>query len=91
MDIEERNEIMGLLERSVRLSIRGNDFEMRYSNVQHVALLVGLDEDIIRQIINRIVTDFYRTNTRNGIELHYDVADLRTCLTKTQQSEGSAR
>ena len=80
MDIEERTDIMGLLERSVRLSIRENDFEMRYSNVQHVALLAGLEEDMIRQIINRIVADFYRTNTRKGIELHYDVADLRTYI-----------
>ncbi len=85
MDIEERNQIMGLLERSVRLTIRGNDFEMRYSNVQHIALLVGLEEDIIRQLINHIVADFYRTNTRSGIELHYDVADLRAYMTKTEK------
>ncbi len=76
----EHENIMTILEKAIRISIRKDDITMRYSNVQHLILLTGIEESLLRQIINRIMGDFYKTNDNREIELHYDAADLRNYI-----------
>ncbi|MCR5775344.1 MAG: HD domain-containing protein [Lachnospiraceae bacterium] len=73
---KNREEPMITLENAIRHSIRSSDMMSRYSNVQYAVLLSGLDEEVIRQIINRVMSEFYRVNSARGVEVHYDAADL---------------
>ena len=76
LSLESRDELMELLAQSIQTSIRGADTMLRYSNVQHVLLLIDLDERMIRQAVNKILASFYRANVHQGIEVHYDIADI---------------
>ena len=67
---------MNILEKSIVGCIRNVDAMTKYSNVQRVVLLMNLNEDQTRQVINRIMADFYRTYDKKNVEIHYDAADL---------------
>ena len=73
---EERDRIMNILEKSIVSCIRNVDATTKYSNIQRVVLLMNLNEDQTRQVINRIMADFYRTYDKKNVEIHYDAADL---------------
>ena len=74
--LDERDTIMAMLEKAISDSIRNVDATTKYSNVQRVVLLMNLDEDQTRQVINRIMADFYRMYDKKDVEIHYDSADL---------------
>ena len=69
----DREEVMNLLEGAIRRSLRKDDVFVRYSNMQFAVLLPKVGEDVLRHVTNRIMTGFYRTNSKYGAELHYDV------------------
>ncbi|MBR5422120.1 MAG: diguanylate cyclase [Lachnospiraceae bacterium] len=73
---DQRDTIMGLLEKAIVDSIRNVDATTKYSNVQRVVLLMNLNEKQTRQVINRIMGDFYRMYDKKDVEIHYDSADL---------------
>ena len=75
--IEEHDEIMGYLERSIIGAIQNVGEAAKYTNVQYVVLLINMDEGQTKQIINRIMADFYRSYDKKNIEIHYDAADLK--------------
>ncbi|MBR1470717.1 MAG: diguanylate cyclase [Lachnospiraceae bacterium] len=86
--IDERDQIMGLLEKAIVRSIRNVDATTRYSNIQRVVLLMNLNEDQTRQVINRIMADFYRMYDRKDVEIHYDSADLSRVRPAEENGEG---
>ncbi len=78
--VEVRNDIMQILEKSIRQAARGEDVTIRYSNVQCALLTAGMEESMIRQIVNKIMASFYRANPEQGIEVYYDIADLKEAM-----------
>lgn len=76
VSIEERDEIMDILERAIAEVIRNVGDALRYSNVQYAVLLAGMGEDETRQIINHILADFYKMHDRKNVEVLYDTRDL---------------
>ncbi|HAG69049.1 MAG TPA: hypothetical protein DCL38_03655, partial [Lachnospiraceae bacterium] len=71
-----RTELMDILERSIGKHLEKCCVALKYSNLQHVLLIGGLDEGGVRQTINKITADFYRVNTAREVEVHYDTAEL---------------
>lgn len=77
VSVEEHDEVMGYLERAIAGAIMNVGEAAKYTNMQYVVLLINMDETQTKQIINRILADFYRSYDRKNVEVHYDAADLR--------------
>ncbi|MBR1852547.1 MAG: diguanylate cyclase [Lachnospiraceae bacterium] len=76
VSLEAHEEIMGFLERAIVGATRNVGAVAKYTNVQYVVLLGNMDETETKQIINRIMADFYRSYDKKNVEVHYDAADL---------------
>ena len=76
VSLEAHEEIMRFLERAITGATRNVGAATKYTNVQYVVLLENMDETETRQIINRIMADFYRSYDKKNVEVHYDAADL---------------
>ncbi len=76
VSLEAHEEIMRFLERAIAGATRNVGAATKYTNVQYVVLLENMDETETRQIINRIMADFYRSYDKKNVEVHYDAADL---------------
>lgn len=76
VSIEERDRVMALLQKAIVDSIRNIDITTRYSSTQHAVLLMNLNEEDTKAVINRIMTEFLRTYDKREITIHYDTADL---------------
>ncbi len=77
VSLEAHGEIMGYLERAIAGATRNVGAAAKYTNVQYIMLLENMDETETRQIINRVLADFYRSYDKKNVEVHYDAADLR--------------
>ncbi|MCR5451139.1 MAG: HD domain-containing protein [Lachnospiraceae bacterium] len=73
---EIREELTHLLKNSIYLALREDDVVFKYSNLQFTVAFIGLEDDSIRQCINQIMSNFYKSNTTAGVEVHYDSATL---------------
>ena len=76
--LEEQTRVMELLQKAIVDSIRHIDVVTRYSNAQLAMLLMNLTETEVKNVINRIMTEFLRTYDKNEFSVHYDIADLST-------------
>ncbi|MBR1772032.1 MAG: HD domain-containing protein [Lachnospiraceae bacterium] len=74
--VEAHELIMGYLERAIAGAIKNMGDAAKYTNMQYVVLLQNLDEMQTKQVINRILADFYRIYDKKDVEVHYDAADL---------------
>ena len=78
MSPEDRNKLTSILENAIHTAVRGGDMMFRFSALQFGVVFVGMEKDVIRQVVNRIMASFYRANTTRGVEVHYDSSDLRS-------------
>lgn len=76
VSVEERERVMGLLERAIILSVRGVDATTKYSSTQRLVLLMKLDEEQIHIVTERIMKEFFKMYDKKEINVYYDVADL---------------
>lgn len=76
VSVEERERVMGLLERAIAMSVRGSNITIKYSSTQQlVALMKEKDEDI-HAVTDRIMKEFFKMYGKKEISVYYDVADL---------------
>ena len=75
-DLSEQTRVMDLMHKSIVGSIRNIDVTTRYSSTQIAMLLMNLDDQSVKGVINRIMTEFFRTYDKREFTIHYDTADL---------------
>ncbi len=74
---EEREKVIGVLERALQEVLEEKDEMIRYSRMQWLAVFPEQNEHDVRAKINKIMLAFYKMYDRREIEIHYDAADLR--------------
>ena len=74
--VEERDKVMDLLQSAVMTSIRNVDITTKYSSTQQAVLMLNVDEEQLKAVTNRIMTEFYRTYDDQIFTVKYDTADL---------------
>ncbi len=74
--LEDQYVVMELLQKAIVNSIRNVDVTTRYSNTQLAILLMNLNDKEVKNVINRIMTEFLRTYDKGEFTVHYDTADL---------------
>jgi diguanylate cyclase (GGDEF)-like protein/putative nucleotidyltransferase with HDIG domain len=76
MELDERDRIMGLLEKAISVSIGGVDVCARYSSTQRIVILVEHNKEEVDAAIERIMKEFYKMYDKKEVSISYDVADL---------------
>lgn len=73
---DERYEALGMLEDSVRVSLRVGDVATRYSGSQIVAILVDAKESDACMVAGRILDEFHNHTGMEQIRVEYDIQAL---------------
>jgi diguanylate cyclase (GGDEF)-like protein/putative nucleotidyltransferase with HDIG domain len=76
MELDERDRIMGLLEKAISASIRGVDVSARYSSTQRIVILVDHTKEQVDDVTERIMKEFYKMYDKKEVSISYDEADL---------------
>jgi len=71
--IEERDFVMDCLESSIITSLRSVDVTSRYSSTQQIVVLVDTKEEYIKNILERILSKFYKKYEKKNVSLTYDM------------------
>lgn len=73
---DERYEALGMLEDSVRISLRVGDVATRYSGSQIVAILVDAKESDACMVAGRILDEFHNRTGMEQVRVEYDIQAL---------------
>lgn len=73
---DERYEALGMLEDSVRISLRVGDVATRYSGSQIVAILVDAKESDACMVARRILDEFHSHTGMEQVRVEYDIQAL---------------
>ena len=73
---EEKEEVIGALERAVALSLRGVDVSTRFSMMQMLLTLVDTTQNSVTMVVRRILQEFYRVYSADKIIIKYETADI---------------
>lgn len=76
VSVEEKERVMGFLERAIVTTIREIDLTAKYSSVQQIAMLIDMSEEQIEAVADRIMIEFYKMYDSKEISVYYDIADL---------------
>jgi GGDEF domain-containing protein len=80
MDLDERDRIMGLLEKAISVSVGGVDVCARYSSTQRIVILVEHTKEEVDAVIERIMKEFYKMYDKKEVSISYDVANLEVTI-----------
>jgi hypothetical protein len=75
--LEQRDEVMEVMRKAVVSSLRSVDVTTPFSSSQRIVILMNLPEENVEQVMQRIVSSFYKMNVNKNFTLSYDVADLQ--------------
>lgn len=73
LPIENQLTAMSTLSHAITNSLRRGDVFTRFSSSQFLVVLMDVNRDNSKNIIERIINNFYRINGNNGISLKYDI------------------
>lgn len=74
--INDRINVMQYVEDAIIETVRKVDITTRYSSTQQLVMFMNLNEESIKGVIDRIMTEFYRMYDKNNVVLTYDIANL---------------
>ncbi len=69
---DELEEAIDSMETAIRKNIRAVDIYTRYSEVQHIVVLVNADPSKVDMIIQRIFLDYYKLSETKKFALSYE-------------------
>jgi hypothetical protein len=75
--LEQRDDVMEILRKSVVTSVRSIDITTQFSSSQRIVLFMNLPSENMDAVIHRIVSSFYKMNVNKNFTLSYDIADLQ--------------
>lgn len=76
VSVEEREHIMGILERAIIISVRDDDMTTKYSSTQRIVMLINREPDQVETVTNHIMKEFYKMYAKKEVSVYYDTADL---------------
>lgn len=76
VSVEERDWAMEILAKAVIGSLRSIDVTTKYSSSQQIVMLLGLKEEQIQIVTDRVLKEFYRMYNRKKVNIVYEIADL---------------
>ena len=76
LTVEEREEIMGYLERAILEILLDKTLSIRYSSSQQLVLLIDGEERQEKEQRDLIIREFYRMYDRKEVNVHYDMSVL---------------
>ena len=76
MSIEERDEVMQMIEYAIANALQEENVITKYSSVQRIIMLNGEQGEKIQEITQNILTSFYKMYDKKNVELYYDIAGM---------------
>jgi diguanylate cyclase (GGDEF)-like protein len=75
MTIEEREDVMRIIEYAIFNTLKNDHVITKYSSVQRVVMVSGDHYDAIKKLTELILIHFYKMYDKNDVELYYDIAN----------------
>jgi hypothetical protein len=76
MTIEEREDVMRIIEYAIFNTLKNDNSITKYSSVQRIVMISGEQCDTIKKITEMILFQFYKMYDKNDVELYYDIANV---------------
>ena len=76
MSVEEREDVMRIIECAIIDTLKDENAVTKYSSVQRIVMMMGEETENLSEVTNAIVKDFYRMYDKKDVELCYDIARL---------------
>lgn len=76
MSVEEREDVMRIIECAIINTLKDENAVTKYSSVQRIVMVMGEETENLSEVTNAIVKDFYRMYDKKDVELCYDIARL---------------
>lgn len=80
MSIEQREEIMRLMEYAILNTLKNEGAVSKYSSVQRIVMISGENEEAIHKTLEAILANFYKIYDKKDVELYYDIANVNEKL-----------
>lgn len=74
--IEEREQVMTCMEKTIQASLRSVDVSTRFSGEQFVVILMNAPDEYVEMITDRIEDNFHKIYDKKLINVHFDVENL---------------
>ena len=71
------NKSMIILDECIKDSLRKNDISTRYTNTQFLVILMDVDEDKRKNVVDRIMDNWNENNNNPNVLLKYDIEELK--------------
>ena len=71
------NKSMIILDECIKDSLRKNDVSTRYTNTQFLVILMDVDEDKRKNVVDRIMDNWNENNDNPNVLLKYDIEELK--------------
>ncbi len=71
------NKSMIILDECIKDSLRKNDVSTRYTNTQSLVILMDVDEDKRKNVVDRIMDNWNENNNNPNVLLKYDIEELK--------------
>jgi diguanylate cyclase (GGDEF)-like protein len=75
MTIEEREDVMRIIEYAIFNTLKNDHVITKYSSVQRIVMVSGDHYDAIKKLTELILIHFYKMYDKNDVELYYDIAN----------------
>jgi diguanylate cyclase (GGDEF)-like protein len=74
MSVEERSEVMRMMEYAIVNTLQDEKAIAQYSSVQRIIMISSDDMNHIDQMMEKVLENFYKLYDKKDVELYYDVA-----------------
>lgn len=74
--LEQRTEVMELLRKAITPCLNNKDITTRFSSSQQLVILVDKYESGMDDILNRIISNFYKMNQYKNFSIHYETVEV---------------
>jgi hypothetical protein len=76
VSVEERDNVMRILDHAMMSSVHVEGITMRYSSTQRIVTLMNISMEEVYVIAEQIMKTFYKMYDRREITIYYDIVDL---------------
>jgi diguanylate cyclase (GGDEF)-like protein/putative nucleotidyltransferase with HDIG domain len=76
VSVEERDNVMRILDHAMITSIHSEGITMRYSSTQRIVTLMNISMEEVYVVAEQIMKSFYKMYDRREVNIYYDIVDL---------------
>jgi diguanylate cyclase (GGDEF)-like protein/putative nucleotidyltransferase with HDIG domain len=76
VSVEERDNVMRILDHAMTTSVHSEGITMRYSSTQRIVTLMNISMKEVYSIAEQIMKSFYKMYDRREVNIYYDIVDL---------------